>query len=152
MSDKTYRQVLAVGVFDLFHVGHLRYLEYAKSQGRHLVVGVTPDNICFKYKHKRPVINELERLEIVNGLRCVDQSHFIPTSTEVTEASIIWIQEWEIDLVVAGGNWKASERWQRLGKGLAEKGIDVIFAPHTVGISTTELTLRIRDNTKAPNL
>jgi rfaE bifunctional protein nucleotidyltransferase chain/domain len=65
--------VLANGVFDLFHVGHLRYLEGAKELGDVLVVGINSDASTRAYKGpERPVIPEDERAEIICGLECVD--------------------------------------------------------------------------------
>jgi len=140
-----YNRVLAIGVFDLFHIGHLRYLKYAKSQGKYLLAGVTPDLICHEYKGKWPVITEDERLEIINALNFVDETRLLPTSTEVTDASVQWISDWKIELVVTGGNWRGSNRWNRLTEGLAGKGVDVIFAPVTVGVSTSRIMSRIID-------
>jgi rfaE bifunctional protein nucleotidyltransferase chain/domain len=64
---------LANGVFDLFHVGHLRYLEAAAELADVLVVAVNSDASTRAYKGPgRPVIPEAERAEIVAGLGCVD--------------------------------------------------------------------------------
>jgi rfaE bifunctional protein nucleotidyltransferase chain/domain len=67
------RVVLANGVFDLFHVGHARYLEAARTLGDVLVVAVNSDRSTRAYKGEgRPVIPEAERAEIVAALECVD--------------------------------------------------------------------------------
>jgi rfaE bifunctional protein nucleotidyltransferase chain/domain len=64
---------LANGVFDLFHVGHLRYLEAAASLADVLVVAVNSDASTRAYKGPgRPVIPEGERAEILAALSCVD--------------------------------------------------------------------------------
>jgi rfaE bifunctional protein nucleotidyltransferase chain/domain len=64
---------MANGVFDLFHVGHLRYLEAAAALADVLVVAVNSDASTRAYKGPgRPVIPEAERAEIVAGLACVD--------------------------------------------------------------------------------
>lgn len=65
--------VMTNGVFDLFHVGHLRYLEAAAEHGDVLVVAINSDQSTRAYKGPdRPVIPEAERAEIVAGLACVD--------------------------------------------------------------------------------
>jgi D-glycero-beta-D-manno-heptose 1-phosphate adenylyltransferase len=65
---------LANGVFDLFHVGHLRYLEGAKALGDVLVVAVNSDASARRLGKGpgRPVVPEDERAEIVAALACVD--------------------------------------------------------------------------------
>lgn len=63
------RLVLAMGCFDLLHVGHVRHLEQAARMGDGLVVGVTMD--AGVGKAGRPIIPQNERLEIVRSLRCV---------------------------------------------------------------------------------
>ncbi len=64
---------LANGVFDLLHVGHLRYLEGAKALADRLVVALNSDASTRAAKGPgRPVIPEGERAELVAALRCVD--------------------------------------------------------------------------------
>ena len=64
---------LANGVFDLFHVGHLRYLQGARAEADVLVVAVNSDRSTRENKGPgRPVVPEAERAEIVAGLACVD--------------------------------------------------------------------------------
>ena len=65
--------VLANGCFDLFHVGHIRYLECARNLGDFLVVGINSDAQVRKLKgENRPFMPEQERAEIVAALRFVD--------------------------------------------------------------------------------
>lgn len=64
---------LANGVFDLFHVGHLRYLEAASREAEVLVVGVNSDASTRAYKGpERPIVPEAERAEILCALAFVD--------------------------------------------------------------------------------
>ncbi len=65
--------VLANGCFDILHVGHIRYLEEAKTFGDVLIVAINSDRSVRALKGSdRPYMNELERAEIVASLRCVD--------------------------------------------------------------------------------
>jgi rfaE bifunctional protein nucleotidyltransferase chain/domain len=65
--------VLANGLFDLLHVGHVRYLEAARAEGRSLVVALNSDRSARALKGpSRPVVPLEERLEMVAALRCVD--------------------------------------------------------------------------------
>jgi glycerol-3-phosphate cytidylyltransferase len=130
---------LAIGVFDLFHVGHLRYLQYARKQCRELIVAVTPDRMAIEMKGREPVIAQGQRLEIVQGLGFVAEARLLPSSTEYTDTATAWISDWNINHVVAGGGWQGSERWTRLVPALADYGISVQFAPHTDAVSTTQI-------------
>jgi rfaE bifunctional protein nucleotidyltransferase chain/domain len=63
--------ILCHGVFDLLHIGHIRYFEQASGMGDVLVVTVTPDQYVDKGPH-RPAFNETLRVEAVASLNCVD--------------------------------------------------------------------------------
>jgi rfaE bifunctional protein nucleotidyltransferase chain/domain len=64
---------LANGVFDLLHVGHVRYLEGAKALADRLVVAVNSDASTRAYKGPdRPVVPEHERAELLSALACTD--------------------------------------------------------------------------------
>jgi len=65
--------VLANGCFDLFHVGHVRYLKGAKQLGDLLVVAVNSDDQTRRLKGEGcPLMPESERAELIASLRCVD--------------------------------------------------------------------------------
>jgi len=69
--------VLASGVFDLLHLGHVRYLEEAKKAGgenAELIVIVARDSTVEKRKGYRPVIPENQRRALVESLKVVDEA------------------------------------------------------------------------------
>jgi len=71
------KTVLATGVFDLLHLGHLRFLEESKKKGgpgSKLVVVIARDKTVFRRKGKGPVVPEDQRRELVAALRVVDQA------------------------------------------------------------------------------
>ncbi|CAN5755722.1 D-glycero-beta-D-manno-heptose 1-phosphate adenylyltransferase [soil metagenome] len=79
--------VLANGCFDLFHVGHIRYLAGAKELGDFLIVGINSDEQVKKLKGaNRPFMPEAERAEIVSALRFVD---FVTIFDEPTVEQLI---------------------------------------------------------------
>ena len=81
------RVVLANGCFDLFHVGHIRYLAGAKELGGALVVGINSDRQVRLLKgENRPFMPERERAEMVAALRFVD---FVTVFDEPTVAELI---------------------------------------------------------------
>jgi rfaE bifunctional protein nucleotidyltransferase chain/domain len=64
------------GCFDILHVGHVRYLKEAKSQGNILVIGVNSDSSVKSLKGStRPINNEQDRAEILNALSFVDYTY-----------------------------------------------------------------------------
>jgi FAD synthetase len=66
-------RVLASGVFDIMHLGHLHYLERSKALGDELVVVVATDNTTRRRKHE-PITPENMRLELVSALKPVDRA------------------------------------------------------------------------------
>jgi len=67
------RVALANGLFDILHVGHLRYLQGAKGEADLLVVAVNSDGSARRLKGpSRPVTPQAERAELLAGLSCVD--------------------------------------------------------------------------------
>jgi len=67
--------VLATGVFDIMHLGHLNYLTYARSFGDFLIVHIESDQAVRRHKGAgRPINSEQERQTLVQGLRVVDQT------------------------------------------------------------------------------
>ena len=65
--------VLTIGSWDLLHIGHVRYLLHAKSQGDILMVGVDTDRAIKYYKGPlRPIVPEIERMEMLSYQACVD--------------------------------------------------------------------------------
>ena len=90
------------GVFDLFHRGHLESIIKAKNvlndpDNTYLIVGVVSDSDCESYK-RNPIINELDRVEIIKNIKHVDKVIF-PCPMIVT---MDFIKSNNIDLVVHG--------------------------------------------------
>lgn len=82
--------VFTNGVFDLLHVGHLRYLQEARSLGDALLIAVNSDSSVKRIKGPtRPLNAELERAEILDGLRCVDYVTIFESSTPVPVIEIV---------------------------------------------------------------
>ena len=72
MGRNSLRIVLAGGVFDIIHPGHIYTLNAAKKLGDVLVVVVATDNTAVKMKKRRPLHTQDQRQELVNSLSMVD--------------------------------------------------------------------------------
>lgn len=131
---KRYKIGYTQGVYDMFHIGHLNLINHAKEYCDYLIVGVNSDALVESYKHKVPVISQAERREIVANIRAVDEC-VIAETLDKTET---W-KRLHYDAVFIGDDWKGNPRWEQTKKDLAAYGVDVIFLPHTDGVTSTML-------------
>ena len=129
--------VFTNGCFDLLHLGHVRYLEEAKSLGDIMVVAVNSDRSATQLKGpSRPINNEDERAEVLKALGCVD---YVTIFDEPDPYRIISVLK--PNVLVKGGDWT---RETTVGRDIVEgKGGEVIVIPYVEGISTTDLIDRI---------
>lgn len=135
MEGKKYKIGYTTGVFDMFHIGHLNILKRAKEQCDYLIVGVSTDENVQSYKDKTPIIPFEERIAIVSELRCVDEV--------VPQTSMNKMEAWEklhFDALFHGSDWKGSDMYNKMTEEFAKVGVDVVFLPHTDGISSTLLS------------
>ena len=131
---KKYKIGYTTGVFDMFHIGHLNILKRAKEQCDFLIVGVTTDELCFQRKQKDPIINEEERMAIVEAIRYVDK--VVP---QVDMEKIRSVKELGADAVFVGSDWQGTEAWKQYEIDFAEVGCTVVYLDHTDGISSSLL-------------
>ena len=126
------------GVFDMFHIGHLNILRRAKEQCDYLIVGVTTDDLCFKRKQKYPIINERDRMAIVEAIRYVDK--VVPQSTmDKVEA----VKKYGVSVVFVGSDWQGTDSWIKYEKEIAKVGCRAEYLSHTDGISSTILRKKL---------
>ena len=132
------RLVFTNGVFDLLHVGHVRYLAQARELGDALLVAINSDRAVRELKGSdRPVINEDERAEILAALRQVDYvTIFDELSPRTLIASLL------PDVLVKGGDYTLD---QIHGRGEVEaSGGHVVSIPFVEGASTTALLEKMK--------
>ena len=133
LKKKGKKIVFTNGCFDLLHLGHIRYLEKAKSLGDILVVGVNSDRSVRNLKGpERPILSEEERSEILSGLGCVD---YITVFDEQTPLELI--SSLQPHTLVKGGDWTKETT---VGKDVVERsGGEVVILPFIEGSSTSNL-------------
>jgi rfaE bifunctional protein nucleotidyltransferase chain/domain len=126
------------GVFDLLHVGHLRYLRKARALGDALIVGVNSDRSARANKGPlRPITPEDERAEILAALECVDA--VVIFDEETPYALIASLQP---DVLVKGADWATHAI---VGRDVVEaRGGTVVRVPIEAGHSTSALLERIK--------
>lgn len=142
MSEKKYRVGYTCGVFDLFHVGHLNLLERCKKMCDVLIVGVCDDTYVCDVKKKKSIINENDRVRIINALKCVDRAELVDIAT--TDDKMLAYERFRFDVLFSGDDWKGSERYLRTEKQFEPLGVKIEYLPYTQGISTTELKKKMK--------
>ena len=131
---KKYRVGYTQGTYDMFHIGHLNLINNAAKYCDYLIVGVNSDALVAQYKHKIPVIPETERLEIVRNIKAVNKAVISDTLDKTVQYHLH-----DFDAIFIGDDWKGNARWAQTEKDLAEFGVDVVYLPHTKGVSSTVL-------------
>ena len=132
------RIVFTNGVFDLLHVGHLRYLQQARGFGDALLVGVNSDRSVRLIKGPdRPINAEAERAEVLQALACVDAVVIFDEATPHALISAL-----QPDVLVKGADWAEEEI---VGRDIVEaRGGRVVRVAIEQGHSTTAIVARIR--------
>lgn len=93
------------GCFDILHLGHIRYLQKAKSLGDILVVGLNSDTSVRKLKgHGRPINRQEDRAGVLASLRSVD---YVTLFSEQTPLKLI--RAIAPNILVKGGDWKTKD-------------------------------------------
>ena len=134
-AQKIYEIGLLMGVFDLFHVGHLRLIQRARARCRFLRVGVISDELAESLKNKRPVIPLDERMEILSAVRGVDEVVAICDSPSR-------LLEWDrrpFDCFFSGDDYSGNPHWEWERGELRKRGADLVFFPYTREQSTTKI-------------
>ncbi len=133
LKQKGKRIVFTNGCFDLLHLGHVRYLEEAKSLGDILIVGVNSDRSVRELKGpNRPILPAEERAEILSGLGCVD---YVTIFDELDPLELI--SSLLPHVLVKGGDWT---RETTVGREVVERaGGKVVILPLIEGASTSNL-------------
>lgn len=132
------RLVFTNGVFDLLHVGHVRYLAQARALGEALVVAINSDRSVRELKGpQRPVFDQAERAEILAALRHVD---YVVVFDDISPRSLI--KSLLPDVLVKGGDYQLDEIHGR--EEVEAAGGSVVSLPFVPGASTSSLIERMK--------
>jgi glycerol-3-phosphate cytidylyltransferase len=132
-SEGLVKRVLTYGTFDLFHIGHIRLLERARSLGDYLVVGLSTDEFNLR-KGKRSVFSYPERFAILSAMRHVDKI----VAENDWDQKLRDVIENKIDTFVIGDDWEGKFDFLR-------SNCEVVYLPRTTGISTTYIKYLISE-------
>ena len=138
---KKYKRGYTSGVYDMFHIGHLNILRNAKEYCETLVVGVTTDELCLSRKKKKPIIGFSDRCAIVSAIKYVDE-----VVAQENMNKLEMVKQLNCDVVFVGSDWQGTLSWIEYEKQFNSIGVDVVYLPHTDGISSS--ILRKKNNFK----
>ena len=132
------RLVFTNGVFDILHVGHVRYLQQARELGDALVVAVNSDQSVRELKGEgRPLMKESERAEILAALECVD---YVTIFNDLSPRSLI--ARLLPDILVKGGDYSLDQIHGR--EEVEAAGGRVVSLPFVEGASTSDIIERVK--------
>lgn len=132
-------KVLTVGVYDYFHLGHLRLFKNARELGDYLIVAVQDGNFILKTKPDAKVLYTTEqRKELVGALRVVDE---VVTYTDID----VTIKNIDFD-VFAIGEDQNHDGFQRAIKWCNEHGKRVVRMKRTPGICSSGIKRRLSND------
>ena len=134
-TEKPYHIGMLMGVFDLFHIGHLNLIKRAKQECNYLRVGVLSDELVMKFKHIDPTIPLEERMEILQAIRYVDEVVVVDTNPSR-------IEEWHkrpFDCFFSGDDYAGNAYWAWEKQELQKLGSDLRFFPYTECQSSSKI-------------
>lgn len=136
------RLVFTNGCFDILHLGHVRYLQAARSLGDTLLVAINSDRAVRELKGEgRPIMNEMERAEMLAALGAVD---YVTVFDDLSPRSLI--AALLPDLLVKGGDYAPDEIHGR--EEVERAGGRVLSLPFVEGASTSSIVERIKRSTE----
>jgi len=130
--------VFTNGVFDILHVGHVRYLEQARTLGDVLLVAINSDAAVRELKGEgRPLMNQDERAEILAALRTVD---YVTIFDDISPRALI--ARLLPDVLVKGGDYALDEIHGR--EEVEAAGGRVVSLPFVKGASSSRIIEKMR--------
>lgn len=133
--------VFTGGTFDLFHVGHARFLARCAELGR-VTVSLNTDEFVAQYKGRHPVITYDDRAEVLRACRYVDE--VIPNIGGADSRPAI--EQVSPDVIAVGSDWAERDYHAQMGftqDWLDERHILLIFLPYTEGVSSREIRAQL---------
>lgn len=135
-------KVLTFGVFDYFHLGHLRLFKQCKNYGDYLIVGVQNEKFILKYKpNSKIVYSTEERKEMLESIKIVDKV------IVYDEINLSFIENIDFDILALGED-HVGERFDILKKWCKENGKKIVRLKRTSGICSTKIKQDLEDYNK----
>ncbi|PCH70629.1 MAG: cytidylyltransferase [Rhodobacteraceae bacterium] len=140
--------VYTVGTFDLLHVGHLALLNYCKTLGDFVAVGVASDEVVNRYKPNVPVVPLKQRMEMLEALSCVDIARPYHELEYVSGCRAL-----DIDIFVVGEDWGRKPHNLDVETYLKKSGKEIVqvrYNPRTSSTKIKQMVLAQSQASKEP--
>ena len=132
------KKVITVGVFDYFHLGHLRLFENAKKLGDYLIVAVQDGDCILKTKPNANVLYSTEqRIDLVKALRIVDEVIVYQDVDTI-------LPKVDFDVFAIGGD-QTHAGLQRAVEWCKKNGKEVVRLPRTPGICSSAIKNQLNE-------
>lgn len=147
-KDKGEKVVFTNGVFDILHLGHVTYLEAAKSEGDRLILGLNSDESVRRLNKgpERPINPEHARAGVLMALKAIDAVVVFGDDTPLALINAL-----KPDVLVKGGDYDPNEtdpskKTYMVGSTeVRDLGGEVVAIPLVDGFSTTNIVRRMRN-------
>lgn len=120
----------------MFHIGHLNLLRRAKELCDYLIVGVSTDELVQHEKNKTPIIPFEDRCEIIGSIKYVDE---VVAQVDKDKLGAYFRLDKRFKKMFVGSDWKGSPQWEQYEKDFEPYGVEIVYLPHTEGISSSIL-------------
>lgn len=137
IKTSTPRKIITFGVFDYFHLGHLRLFKQCKEHADYLIVAVQDESCIKMFKPSATVLySTLERIELLSALKIVD---------EVVVYGSVWtetLEKVDFDILAFGEDQKGGKRFDDAQRWCEVHGKTVIRLKRTRGISSSQIKMQ----------
>lgn len=137
------RTLYTGGTFDLFHFGHVNFLRHCKKISEKVVVSLNTDDFVSTYKQP-PIMNYQERVQSL--LSCPYVDLVVPNIFgQDSKPTILNVKP---DIIAVGDDWCHKDYYKQMSftpEWLEEQNITLLYIPYTLGISTSEIRDRIKN-------
>ncbi len=132
------KKILTFGVYDYFHLGHLRLFKQCKEHADYLIVAVQDGDYILKFKPDAKILYSTEeRVEILEALKVVNEVTVYQT------VGVHALEQIDFDILALGEDHKG-ERFDEVTKWCEEHGKEIVRLKRTPGICSSEIKKELK--------
>lgn len=117
---------VASGIFDVFHIGHVLFLEACKQLCDKLIVVIASDDLTFQIKQKMPIFNEYQRKKMLDSIQYVDETIIRYNQLDIVDIC----KNNDCNIIFKGCDYKDTEWEPNIKNALNQAGISIQLIEH----------------------